>query len=463
MSHHNNNGRSLLISVLLTVASSASIGCFFIPAAYKNVGVLVGILVSLLVGAFSVSSMKILARASVKTGAESYGALLYYAYSDEVNNSLLNKDGSSKTMFTLPRVFDIFVFLDCLFCVPIFILILSNLLTQILPFISSYNNYLFMFGSKTGMISITCLVLLPICIPIKYFNWIGIAFVTMFSILFCFYIILNNLYGFISKNTIDLLINRIIFYPEKEYTLKSIFNYISLFNICIFTFFSQFNIIPAASKLYNPSNFRIRLLTAFTGIILVFSYSFISIISYVLYGDATKEFILDNFSFVSHISLIARILVALSMFLLLPLHIYPMVDALTNVIDNNYIEQINKSNISESSLPLINKKEGNKCNVKKISFIRTKSGRILLLSVILILSYLISIYFRENPSYLIVMAAGFIDSIFVFLFPTLIHYRLVKSEDERFTSSPLRMALLLLFLISISGSINCLLNVLNFY
>ncbi|KAK6591182.1 amino acid permease like integral membrane plus 11 transmembrane domain [Cryptosporidium xiaoi] len=463
MSHHNNNGRSLIISVLLTVASSTSIGCFFIPAAYKNVGVLVGILVSLLVGTFSVLSMKILARASVKTGAESYGTLLYYAYSDEVDNSLLNKDGLSKTMFTLPRVFDIFVFLDCLFCVPIFILILSNLLTQILPFISSYNNYLFMFGSKTGMISITCLVLLPICIPIKYFNWIGIAFVTMFSILFCFYIILNNLYGFISKNTIDLLINKIIFYPEKEYTLESIFNYISLFNICIFTFFSQFNIIPAASKLYNPSNFRIRLLTAFTGIILVFSYSFISIISYVLYGDATKEFILDNFSFVSHISLIARVLVALSMFLLLPLHIYPMVDALTNVIDNNYIEQINKSNISESSLPLINKKESNKCNVKKISFIRTKSGRILLLSVILILSYLISIYFREHPSYLIIMAAGFVDSIFVFLFPTLIHYRLVKNKNERFTSSPLRMALLLLFLISISGSINCLLNVLNVY
>ncbi|KAH8741133.1 amino acid permease like integral membrane proteinplus 11 transmembrane domain [Cryptosporidium ryanae] len=459
----NNNSRSLLLSILLVVASSASIGCFFIPASYKNVGILTGTVISLLVGAFSVLSMKILAKASVKTGAESYGTLLYYAYSGEINSSIFNENGLNKTMFSLPRIFDMFIFLDCLFCVPIFILVLSNLLTQILPFIGNYNNYLFMFGSKTAMISITSLVLLPICIPVKYFNWIGIVFVTMFSVLFCFYVILNNLYGFIFKNDIEFYnIYNLLFNKEKYYTFESIFNCISLFNICIFTFFSQFNIIPAASRLYNPSNFRIRLLTAFTGIILVFSYSLMSMFSYIVYGSATKEFILDNFSHSSNISLIARLLVVFSMFLLLPLHIYPMIDALTNVIDNNYIEQINESNVSESSLPLISKKDNNK-NVKKISFIRTNSGRILLLSILLALSYFIAIYFRDYPSYLVIMAGGFVDSIFVFLFPTLIHYRLVKNKNERFTSSPLRMALLLLFLISVSGSINCLLSVLNVY
>ncbi|OII72605.1 amino acid permease like protein [Cryptosporidium ubiquitum] len=448
---------SMLTTILILVSTSVGVGCFYIPSAYKNCGALAGIVISLLAGTFSVLSMKTLANASVKSGTESYGSLLFMAYSDEITTSLRSQR-SEKPLFSIPRLFDFLVFLDCLFCIPLFLIVLSDLIPSLISSFGFVSDHLFMFSSKTAIISLFSLLFFPICIPSGCFNWIGLTFLSMISILLCFVSVISQSV----KSGFD--INNII----KEISIisfnsNSALSYFSLFNICIFAFFSQFNIIPAAANLKNPTRTRLRILTAFTGIIIVFSYSVMSLISFSFLGDKTEEFLLNSLNETSYLFFISRLLVVISLFFIIPLHIYPMLDAFTNFIDNDYLKKMEGSRniqagFNEQGMPLIN---GNNINGygflnNKTSFIRTKAGRILLLTLILFLSCIIGIRFQDKPSYLVIMAGGFVDSIFVFLFPALIHHRIIYDKKEKFASSPTRLLFSLLFIISVFGSASLL-------
>ncbi|KAJ1607795.1 amino acid permease like integral membrane protein [Cryptosporidium canis] len=449
---------SMLSTILVVVSTSIGIGCFYIPAAYKNCGAMAGVIISLLVGTFSVLSMKTLATASVKSGTESYGSLLFMAYSEEITNSLRNQR-SEKPFFSLPRLFDFLVFLDCLFCIPIFLIVLSDLIPSLFSFFGFLNDYLFMFSSKTAIISMFSLLFFPICIPSGCFNWIGLTFISMISIVLCFASVLNmsTSSGF-DFNSIAREIS------VSSFSFNSIPSYFSLYNICIFAFFSQFNIIPAAVNLKDPTKMRLRILTASTGIIIVFSYSIMSLVSFSLLGDRTEEFLLNGLTSSSYLFFVSKLLVSISLFFIIPLHIYPMLDALTNFIDNDYLSEMEGSrNIqagyNEQGVPLINSGSdacGYRLTNNKSTFIRTKAGRILLLTLVLFLSCIIGIHFQNKPSSLVVMAGGFVDSVFVFLFPALIHHRIIYNK-ERFTSSPMRILFSFLFILSVFGSFNPLL------
>ncbi|KAH8582085.1 amino acid permease like integral membrane plus 11 transmembrane domain [Cryptosporidium sp. chipmunk genotype I] len=451
---------SMFTTILIVVSTSVGVGCFYIPAAFKNCGAIAGVIISLIVGTFSVLSMKTLANASVKSGTESYGSLLFMAYSDEITTSL-RIQRSEKPFFSVPRLFDFLVFLDCLFCIPLFLIVLSDLIPSLISYFGFVNDYLFMFSSKTAIISLFSLLFFPICIPSGCFNWIGLTFLSMISIFLCFVSVINQ--SIASGFGIDSIIKEI---SNISFNSNSIPSYFSLFNICIFAFFSQFNIIQAAANLKNPSRNRLRILTALTGIIIVFSYSIMSLISFSFLGDKTEEFLLNSLSDTSYLFFISRLLVVISLFFIIPLHIYPMLDALTNFIDNNYLSEMEGSRnvqtgFNEQGIPLIN--NGNHIIASgivnnKTTFIRTKTGRILLLTLILFLSCIIGIKFQNRPSSLVIMVGGFVDSIFVFLFPALIHHRVIYNKKEKFTSSPIRLLLSFLFIISVLGSVNLLLS-----
>lgn len=448
---------SMLSSILVVVSTSVGVGCFYIPAAYKNCGATAGVIISLLVGTFSVLSMKTLAGASVKSGTESYGSLLFMAYNEEITSSLRSQR-SEKPFFSLPRLFDFMVFLDCLFCIPIFLIVISDLIPSLFSFFGFVNDYLFMFSSKTAIISLFSLLFFPICIPSTCFNWIGLTFLSIISIILCFASILN-----ISATSVFDINSIIKEISVLSFNSNSIPSYFSLFNICIFAFFSQFNIIPAAASLKNPTNMRLRILTATTGIIIVFSYSIMSLTSFSLLGDRTEEFLLNSLTDSSYLFFASKLLVAVSLFFIIPLHIYPMLDALTNFIDNDYLNEMEESRnkqpeYNEQGAPLIANNDTYKLTNKKINFIRTKAGRMLLLTLILFLSCIVAIHFQNKPSSLVIMAGGFVDSVFVFLFPALIHHRITYNKKQKFTSSPIRLLFSLLFFVSVIGSANALLN-----
>ncbi|EAK89336.1 amino acid permease like integral membrane protein, signal peptide plus 11 transmembrane domain [Cryptosporidium parvum Iowa II] len=451
---------SMLTTILIVVATSVGVGCFYIPAAFKNCGAMAGLIISLIVGTFSVLSMKTLANASVKSGAESYGSLLFMAYSEEITTSL-RIQRSENPFFSIPRLFDFLVFLDCLFCIPLFLIVLSDLIPALISYFGFVNDYLFMFSSKTAIISLFSLLFFPICIPSGCFNWIGLTFLSVISIFLCFASVISQSIssGFGINNIIKEISNI-------SFNSNSISSYFSLLNICIFAFFAQFNIIQAASNLNNPSKSRLRILTAVTGIIIVFTYSIMSLISFSFLGDRTEEFLLNSLTDTSYLFFISRLLVVVSLFFIIPLHIYPMLDALTNFIDNDYLNEMLgsrnvQSGFNEQGMPLIN--NGNNVIAsgtinKKTTFIRTKTGRISLLTLILFLSCIIGICFQNKPSSLVIMAGGFVDSIFVFLFPALIHHRVIYNKKEKFTSSPVRLLFSLFFIISVLGSVNSLLK-----
>ncbi|KAF7456563.1 amino acid permease like integral membrane protein [Cryptosporidium felis] len=442
---------SLFSALIIVVSTSVGIGCFYIPGMYKSCGLLGGVVISLLAGGLSVLSMKILAAASTLTGADSYGSLFFAAYSEEIFLSLKNRD-SEKPIISLPRVFDFLVFLDCIFCIPIFMIVLSDVILPLFIHFGS-NDYLFMFNSKTAIISLFTLIFFPICIPPRCFNWIGLIFLSLFSICLCFFSIIY----YISTSGINFN-NAVNELSNISFDINSIPSYISLFNICIFAFFSQFNIIPATVNLKNPSKTSVRILTSLTGFIIVFSYSILSFLSYSYFGERTEEFLLNSLPHSSPLFIISKLLVAISLFFIIPLHIYPMLEALTNCLENDYLSQINNPENNEQGEQLIQKKDRS----KNTTFVKSRSGRILLLTAILFVSCIIGIKFQNNPSSLIIMAGGFVDSIFVFIIPALIHYRVIHEKRHNFTSSPLRLLFSLLYAVSLFGSANTLLNTINF-
>ncbi|KAL7068249.1 putative transmembrane amino acid transporter protein [Cryptosporidium serpentis] len=451
---------SLMSSLSILLTSSVGISCFYLPYMFKSNGLVIGITISLLSGAFSVISLKILAQATELTGAETYGTLIYYSYYDQINESLFPSNGA-RSKISLPRIFDILVFLDCFLCISIFFIVLSELVPPLFTYMGSSSTNIFMFKSKVAIICLSSLLFFPICLPKRCCEWYGIAYMTFTAVTFCIFSILYYLFfGNIPISTSAVL------FPSNVMGKSFLYNSQLLFNTCLFAYFSQFNIIPVVSRLYNPSSSRIRFLTASYGIILVTTYSLMSACVYLMFGSRTYNFTLSNFTDDDFVFTICRTLIIISILFIIPLHIYPMLEALTNLICNDY-DLMSKNQTRESkdceaamtSQPLIdnnsnliNKSQQFNSNL----FIRSMSGKSIMLCISLFSCCILALLFQNSGILLIIAAGGLIDSIFVFLIPALIHQKLISRNGESFFKHPIRSIFAILYIMATYGALRAI-------
>ncbi|OII77061.1 transmembrane amino acid transporter protein [Cryptosporidium andersoni] len=447
---------SLTSSVFTLLTSSVGIGCFYMPYMFITNGLVIGITVILLSGVLSVISLKVLAQATELTGAETYGTLIYYSYYDQINESLFPSNGT-RPKISLPRIFDILVFLDCLLCISIFLIVLSELVPPLFTYMEGSSRNLLMFKLDVSIICLASLLFFPICLPKRCYEWYGVTYMVFTAVTFCIFSILYCLFS--GNNPIS---TSVVLFPSNIMSKSILYNSQLLFNICIFAYFSQFNIIPVVSRLYNPSSSRLRFLTASYGIILVITYSIMSACVYLMFGSKTQYFTLTNF-IDDLVFTICRSLILISILFIIPLHIYPMLEALTNLICNDY-DLISKLQTIESedyeavmtSQPLIDSNNASLINRSQSngnSFIRSTSGRNIMLSISLFSCCILALLFRHLGILLVTITGGLIDSIFVFLIPALIHQKIISRSGESFFKHPIRLIFAILYIMATYGSL----------
>ncbi|EEA05504.1 transmembrane amino acid transporter protein, putative [Cryptosporidium muris RN66] len=449
---------SLTSSLSTLLTSSVGIGCFYLPYMFRNNGLVIGITITLLSGALSVMSLKILAQATELTGAETYGTLIYYSYYDQINEGLFPSNGT-RSKISLPRIFDILVFLDCFLCVSIFFIVLSELVPPLFTYMGGLSRNIFMFKSGVAIICLSSLLFFPICLSKRCYEWYGIAYMAFTAVTLCIFSILYYLFS--GNNPIS---TSVVLFPSNIMNKSILYNSQLLFNICIFAYFSQFNIIPVVSRLYNPSPSRLRFLTASYGIILVITYSIMSACVYLMFGSKIYYFSLTNFADDDFVFTVCRFLIVISILFIIPLHIYPMLEALTNLICNDY-DLISKHQTIENedyeavmtSQPLIDNNNTSLINRSQQSnsnsFIRSTPGRNIMLSISLISCCTLALLFRNSGISLIIITGGLIDSIFVFLIPALIHQKLISRSGESFFKHPIRLIFAILYIMATCGSL----------
>jgi len=105
------------------------------------------------------------------------------------------------------------------------------------------------------------------------------------------------------------------------------------FAICVFAFNCHMNVVPVAGNLIRPSKARITAISAWVNGIQFFFYSLIGVSGYLSFMAATDQDVICNYSFRDPFVAVGRVLLTGSMFVAVPINLFPTVRSAMQISD----------------------------------------------------------------------------------------------------------------------------------
>ncbi|OII78170.1 hypothetical protein cand_035970 [Cryptosporidium andersoni] len=361
------NRGSLSSTFLFLASSCVGVGTLTLPLALMKTGIISGLIVFIISALTCGLTMIILITSAQYYNAKDYPDLLYCILTHQrrygsfsisvptqfiplfslINN---NRRPVSKKVIRYMRILDIFIFMDCFLAVPCYLMFLGDFIPAIAKSFKLMNNKLssdwpnalkkviemlfYLLSCREGAIILSCIIFFILCSPkdvthIRYFSWISIVAMGITMIL-----IGTKAYRIAINSSFDN------FSPKWfNYSFEGISSALGLENLLLFIFFCHFNIIEVGRQMKDPSKLKNFVIVSLIMIYAVTCNFTIALAGYIAFGEDVKPNILVNFPTNDNEATIIRICLIISIFILIPLSVYPMIASFINIFSKDYTLQ----------------------------------------------------------------------------------------------------------------------------